>query len=386
MSKQIASERKELIPIPKMIAEASEQSKALPLVVEILVFFLIMIIIIFVENVLSVFAFLPQLDSLLAGDDVELPIVFFVFITAVMIIIPIIYCRAIERRKLPTMGFRRRGLAAEYLNGLMIGSVMLAASLAICYFTGSMMFTSINPTIPWLMLGIYLVYYLIQGMSEEVLCRGYFLVSLARKQRIIVAIAINSIAFSALHFLNPHTSLLAFINLFLFGVFASVYFVKRGDIWGVAAIHSSWNFVQGNIFGIAVSGTTNTTTVFMFEPTTQGALYNGGPFGLEGGLAVTIVLLVATVIMLLTSSRNVYTAPPAVQYVPVQYVPVANAQNVPFYGETNAPPTPGSQVQVEYPAQVIPPDETSSGQQTNPPAGNPADSPPSSTESKPPDN
>ena len=56
--------------------------------------------------------------------------------------------------------------------------------------------------------------------------------------------------------------MLAFINLTLFGVFASLYFIKRGSIWGIGAFHSIWNLVQGNFWGLSVSGGATECSVF----------------------------------------------------------------------------------------------------------------------------
>lgn len=65
-----------------------------------------------------------------------------------------------------------------------------------------------------------------------------------------VGIVVNSIVFALLHMANTGISLLALLNLFLFGVFMSVYMVRRGNLWGACAIHAVWNFVQGNVFGL----------------------------------------------------------------------------------------------------------------------------------------
>ena len=113
-----------------------------------------------------------------------------------------------------------------------------------------------------------------------------------------VAIFLNSAAFAALHLFNPGIAPLAIINLTLFGVFASVCFIKTENIWMVGAIHSVWNLAQGNIYGIKVSGMETSCSLFASTAAEGRGLFHGGAFGLEGGLAVTIVLTVATLILL----------------------------------------------------------------------------------------
>ena len=63
---------------------------------------------------------------------------------------------------------------------------------------------------------LFLLGFLIQGMAEEVLCRGYFMVSLARRYSLIVAIVTNAVVFAALHLLNSGITVLAFVNLVMF--------------------------------------------------------------------------------------------------------------------------------------------------------------------------
>ena len=121
--------------------------------------------------------------------------------------------------------------------------------------------------------------------------RGYLMTALARKNRVWVSILCSAAMFSAMHLLNFGISAPALGNLFLFGIFAGLYFLWRGNLWGAAALHSAWNFTQGNLFGVCVSG--NAPSVSLLQPrfVPQQAWLNGGAFGPEGGAAVTLVLL-----------------------------------------------------------------------------------------------
>lgn len=234
------------------------------------------------------------------------------FATVLLTITVIIYCKFIEKRPLSSMGFRKKNAFVEYLSGIGIGIVLFSAAVGIGLITGALQFEGISKNIAWGSIAVFFVGFLVQGMSEEVLVRGYFTVSLAKRVPVAVAVAISSLAFAALHLSNNGITVLAFINLTLFGVFAAVYMLKRGNIWGVCAIHSLWNFVQGNFFGISVSGMSKMETVMTLSSVSGKELINGGSFGLEGGLAVTIVLVVGTVIMLFTKTKDaeLYTALP----------------------------------------------------------------------------
>ncbi len=231
------------------------------------------------------------------------------FGTVIMTLMTMLFCKVIQKRKMRTLGFKKPGMWKEYGIGLVVGFVMMAVIVLVGVVTGSMTLT-FNPEAATGagigMLVLLFFGFVLQGMSEEVLCRGYFLVSLARKKGYMwMAVIVNAVAFAALHLGNAGIAPLAFVNLILFGIFASVYFVKRGNIWGIAAIHSIWNFAQGNIFGVLVSGNDFGTTIFKSEINESMTLINGGDFGLEGGILVTIVMIVGTLMMLITKQRDV---------------------------------------------------------------------------------
>ncbi len=226
------------------------------------------------------------------------------FLTAIPIIIVIVYCTKLEKRPIVSLGFRKGNAVGEYLIGLVIGALMLFAALAICIVKGSVRVDfsnfSFSPVIIAFLLG-----YMVQGMSEEVLCRGYYMVSVSRRTNYFWAILISSLIFAFLHLANNGVTLLAALNLTLFGIFAAVYFLKRGSIWGIAAIHTAWNFTQGNIFGVSVSGMTTQPSIFAAEyvQSKSDYIWNGGEFGLEGGVAVTFVLVIAILALLMTKTK-----------------------------------------------------------------------------------
>lgn len=212
------------------------------------------------------------------------------FATATTTIACFIYCRKIERRSFASMGFRKKGWLLRYLIGYAIGTVMLLLCALILWFIGDLDF-AFAEKIPLFYLLAFFVGFVIQGMSEEVLVRGYFMVSLTNRCHTAIAVGISSIVFALLHLANPGISLLAMLNLTLFGVFMAVYILRTDDIIGACAIHSAWNFAQGNLVGIRVSGTAQLPTVAVMNPLGEQDLFHGGDFGLEGGLIVTFMLL-----------------------------------------------------------------------------------------------
>lgn len=211
-----------------------------------------------------------------------------------MIFVILLYCWFFEKRRPYTLGFGTKGSLSGYAAGLGIGAFMLFASYAICVVLQGMSFPKWAHTAMPVYIPLYFGGYLIQGMAEEVLCRGYLMVTLSRRNSVQYSMVLSSLFFMLLHLNNPNMTLLSMINLFLFGYFMALLFVESGSIWIVSAVHSAWNFCQGNLLGVHVSGLKGQSTVWTVE--TTGGLWakwiNGGEFGLEGGLAVTVVLCV----------------------------------------------------------------------------------------------
>lgn len=220
------------------------------------------------------------------------------FATALMTFLVIVYCRHIEGRSFASMGLGRRGLMKNYGLGYLIGIVMITVTVVLAVLFGGAKFSGFNTGVSAFYIALFFLGYLVQGMSEEVCFRGYFMVSCANKVPVAVAVFISSVAFAVMHLANQGISLLAVINLTLFGAFAACYVLRTDDLWGACAIHSAWNFFQGNVFGISVSGTGLGSSVFGTTFVSGRELLSGGVFGIEGGVCTTIVMVVGIALVL----------------------------------------------------------------------------------------
>ncbi|NLE24807.1 MAG: CPBP family intramembrane metalloprotease [Clostridiaceae bacterium] len=225
--------------------------------------------------------------------------------TVLMTILTIIYCKSIEKRSLYSMGFVRKNAFSDYIIGGGIGVLMLTLALLIAFLCGTVTYEGyiLGDGIGLLLL--FLLGFIIQGMGEEVFLRGYFMISVASRSSILLAVMSNSILFALLHIFNNGIDVIPLINLTLFGIFASIYALKMDSIWGICALHTTWNFAQGNLFGIKVSGIDTQVSLFSFKLNETGTIINGGSFGLEGGLAVTLVLVIGIVILLAVERRGI---------------------------------------------------------------------------------
>lgn len=302
---------------PKFIAEAKEAKFKCNYIIQLLIFIAMFFVTQVVGSMAATVFMMPKIISGLGELNAASPeymqevmkitvqivtdplfVLASLFVTIITTAIVIIYCKFIEKRTLGSMGFYKKKAFINYLIGMAVGFVLYTAALAICYFTGSVEYNGMVMRGGIGMIMVFALGFFFQGMSEEVVLRGYFMPSLSNRAPLFVAVLTNSVMFGLMHFGNPGVTVYAIINIALFGVLMSVYMLKTGSIWGVCAIHSVWNFVQGNLYGGEVSGlNASAATVFSFTRTEGSTLINGGKFGLEGGLAVTIVLVIAIVIV-----------------------------------------------------------------------------------------
>ncbi len=320
---------------PPHMRQAADKQKGHNWFVELLIFVLVFfvtstamsfitiaggVIMVFADNSImrqiaggDIFQAQALMDSLMQSDPLML---LMLFSNAVMILLTIYFCITLQKRKIDSIGFIREKAGFHYLTGAGIGFLLFGAVTLINVLTGSMTIDGISNNFS---LGFFLLFALgfaIQGMAEEVLCRGYLMVSIGRRYSVTAAVFLSSLAFSLLHIANPGISLTALVNILLFGVVMALYFLRTGNIWGVGAMHSVWNFVQGNVFGMEVSGMNLSCTVFQSSIASDKEFWNGGAFGAEGGFSTTIVLAAAILILLfwkrsksVTVHENAVSAP-----------------------------------------------------------------------------
>lgn len=143
--------------------------------------------------------------------------------------------------------------------------------------------------------------------------RGWLFPTVTAKSNILVGILISAGLFGALHLLNPGVTLLSIINIILDGIFACFYMLKTDNMWGLAGIHGAWNFVQGNIYGIQVSGQGAEASVFAYNTKSSVDWLSGGAFGAEGSIFTSLVLILS-IAYLYWSLKKEEKLPTALQF------------------------------------------------------------------------
>lgn len=230
------------------------------------------------------------------------------FATGITTIILIIYCKFIEKRGSNGLGLKiDKKTFLRYIIGLCLGLLAFSVMVAVGYATHVIKY--LFPMYKGYEFTIFITFigFIIQGMSEEVMVRGTLMVGIAKDKGIVPAIIISSLFFAFLHIGNNGINVLALINLTLFGIFASLYYYHTNSLWGVCAFHTMWNFAQGNIFGLPVSGIPFGSSIFRFyllNISSYKKIFTGKSFGLEGSIQCTLVLLIGIGVILYREKKK----------------------------------------------------------------------------------
>jgi membrane protease YdiL (CAAX protease family) len=191
------------------------------------------------------------------------------------------------------------GAAKETVAGIGIGVglftliVGVAALIGIYTITGRGDFS---------MLGSALVTdALFPAVSEEMLFRGVLFRWIEEFGGSWLALAVTSALFGAAHLMNPNASPIAAIGIALeAGVMLGAAYMLTRRLWLAMGLHAGWNFTQGEIWDIPVSGLDQHGVV---QAQLQGnPLLTGNGFGLEASL---IAIVVATAFGLFLLNRAI---------------------------------------------------------------------------------
>ena len=197
-----------------------------------------------------------------------------------------------------------RGWFRDLLLGVVFGALSLLLAAALASVAGGFRFAFAPPALGFATLktaSVAAAFWVIPAAAEEAMFRGYPLQTTLRSWRLWLAAGLTSLLFASIHILNPNFLPLAFINTFLAGMCLAVAYWRTRSLWFALGLHWSWNWVMGSLLGLPVSGATRHASASLVHVTDSGpAWLTGGAYGLEGGAACAIALVITTIFTLKT--------------------------------------------------------------------------------------
>lgn len=198
-----------------------------------------------------------------------------------------IFCRHIDRRSLYSLGLDLKGRGKDIVLGVAAGAIIMTIGTAILMVTGLLVIEQTGFVASSFFLSLVLC--VLISLNEELLVRGYILGNFMASFNKYVALVLSAILFAILHIFNPNTSPVGILNLFLAGILLGASYIYTKNLWFPVALHFSWNFFQGPVFGFHVSGLDMHAIIIQKPPADE--LFSGGEFGFEGSLLATFLSL-----------------------------------------------------------------------------------------------
>ena len=192
-----------------------------------------------------------------------------------------------------------RGWARDLLKGLLVGAASLGLAAAIGAALGGVRFSA--PARPDALAAARTLVtsglvFVLGAAAEEMSFRGYALQTAMRSWPLLLALVPTSVFFALVHLDNPNVAPgFTFANTLLAGALLAVAYWRTRSLWFPLGLHWGWNWVQGAVLGSPVSGITQITPAPLLRFGDTGpAWVGGGAYGIEGGAACTLALVLTT--------------------------------------------------------------------------------------------
>ncbi|HKR12007.1 MAG TPA: CPBP family intramembrane glutamic endopeptidase [Pyrinomonadaceae bacterium] len=191
-----------------------------------------------------------------------------------------------------------RGWVRDLIFGSAIGIGALALAVAIAAVAGGLRFSfagsDMLPAVGKSLVSSA-VLLLVAALAEEAAFRGYPLQTLTRAQLTLFGVLLTSLPFGFVHLTNPNVVPgVTFANTAFAGVWLAAAYLRTRSLWFPLGVHWGWNWALGWIFGLPISGLRIVSHPILIGEDAGPAWLTGGRYGIEGGVACSIALVVST--------------------------------------------------------------------------------------------
>lgn len=240
--------------------------------------------------------------NMLVGDlfDVQTITLITYYGYSVIAGIALLYWKVIEKKPLNTMGLSKK--FGTYLIGIAVSICLVVLSVIIIIMTGNIKYQGIFKNADIRMIILLTGGFIIQGATEEILCRGIVLHTLKEKTSLATALVVSTILFILPHWSSLFADemiygVIGVVNLILISIIFSLLTICFKSIWAACGLHSFWNATLYSILGLNLSGKEKTVTAIFRMQSVGNNIWNGGIYGIEASVVTTIVLAFAVTLI-----------------------------------------------------------------------------------------
>lgn len=280
----------------------TEMPKALFVVKKILAFWLCYIAGLFLAEGVVILLHFALGKNMLVGDVFDGQTITLITYYGYIIMsgVALLYWKLIEKKPLSEMGLTKR--FGNYFIGIIVGVLLLAVSVFAIVLTGNIEYHGIFENADILMTILLFGGFIIQGATEEILCRGIVLHTLKEKTPTWIAIAVSTVLFIIPHWSSLFEGgtiygVIGVANLVLISIIFSLLTIRFKSIWAACGLHSFWNAILYCILGLNLSGKDETVTAIFNMQSVGNNIWNGGTYGIEASIVTTVVLAIAAALI-----------------------------------------------------------------------------------------
>ena len=216
-------------------------------------------------------------------------------------ILLLVYKVAIRKLYRPRDDLPLAGAAKGLATGLLIGLILFSAVVGVAALLDVYNIVGEGGTTELVTAIVAMA--IMPGFTEELLFRGILFRWLEQFGGSWFALALTSALFGLGHIFNPGaTPLSSFAIAIEAGVLLGGAYMLTRSLWMPIGLHAAWNFTQGEIFDVNVSGMEvhGLVTARMSGP----EILSGGSFGLEASLIAMVLATAAGIVLVVLAVRR----------------------------------------------------------------------------------
>jgi hypothetical protein len=223
-------------------------------------------------------------------------------------VLPAFLMANIEERSFDDYGLpRRQAFGKSFWIGAAWGLVSIAVLLLLMrgahvFYFGHL---ALHGARIWKFGLFWAAYFVLVGLFEEFLLRGYLLFTIMRSLGFWPAAIVLSCVFGGIHLFNQGEGLVGAAGAALIGLFFCLTLRRTGSLWFAVGFHAAWDWGQTYVAGVADSGTT--APGHLLSPTINGPVWlTGGSIGPEGSVLCFVLIAVIWVVFARTQRQVTY--------------------------------------------------------------------------------
>lgn len=213
--------------------------------------------------------------------------------------------RFIEGRRAPEIA----GLLSlkEFFGGLALGVALFSAVIVVLWLLRVYHLQARGTTAG---LGAGALAALLAATVEETLIRGFLFRIVQMVGGTWIALIISSAFFGAAHAFNPGATVTSSLAIALeAGVLLAAAYVLTGRLWFPMGLHAGWNFSEGSLYGLSVSGFT-AKNALTHGTLTGPVILTGGVFGPEASIVAVLLCFGVAILLLWRAAKRGRIQPP----------------------------------------------------------------------------